>query len=77
MRQRPERPILDVYAEKRSGQDAALVQDAQRVFEALLWALPTEEIERHVGRIFNRPDEYRKTIRMLKDIAARRQPVSQ
>lgn len=76
MRQRAKRLILVVYAEMRAGQDPQLVKDAQRVFEALLNVLPEETIERDVGRVFRRPEQYRKTIRMLKEIASRRQLLS-
>ena len=70
---RRERPILDVYAERRQGRDPALVQDAQRIFEAMLFCTPDDQVLQMVGRVFSRPDEYRKSVQILREIASRRQ----
>lgn len=67
--------ILAEYRRRRGNVDPALISDAERVFEALLAHTPAETIMAAMeASRFNRPDEYQKTIRVLKGIADERNP---
>jgi hypothetical protein len=65
--------ILEEYKRRRGPVDPALINDAQRVFEALLASCTVKQIEQALDASrFERTDEYGMTIKILHDIAHER-----